>query len=153
MSRRVWRMVKRMRAAGAFDGEGAQRTGGRWNSPGTPVVYTAEHISLAALELLVHLERAAVLDSYVVLPCDLPDSSVETLDRRLLPRHWRTSPAPAELQRLGDAWARARRSVALEVPSAVVELEHNVLLNPQHPDFAKVQFGDAFSFAFDPRLA
>ncbi len=150
--RRVWRIVKRNRAAGAFDGEGARRTGGRWNAPGTRVVYTAEHASLAALELLAHLQRSSVLLSYVLIPCEIPEELVEPLDRNLLPRAWRSSPAPAELQRIGDAWSGAMRSVALEVPSAIVDVESNVLLNPRHPDFARVAIGEPMPFAYDIRL-
>ncbi|HEU5161709.1 MAG TPA: RES family NAD+ phosphorylase, partial [Thermoanaerobaculia bacterium] len=152
LMRRVWRIVKRGRAAGAFDGEGARRTGGRWNSPGTRVVYTAEHASLAALEMLAHLQRSSVLLSYALIPCDVPDEMVAPLDRASLPRAWRASPAPAALQRLGDEWAASMRSVALEVPSAIVEVENNVLLNPAHPDFAKIVIGDAMGFAYDVRL-
>ena len=150
--RRVWRIVKRTRAAGAFDGEGARRAGGRWNSPGTRVVYTAEHASLAALEMLAHLQRSSVLLSYALIPCEIPDDLIETLDRKALPRPWRASPAPAALQRLGDEWAASMRSVALEVPSAIVDVENNVLLNPAHPDFAKVVIGEAIGFAYDVRL-
>lgn len=150
--KRLWRIVKRTRTAGAFDGEGARRTGGRWNSPGTRVVYTAEHASLAALELLAHLQRSSVLMSYALIPCEIPDELVERVDRKQLPRTWRSSPAPAALQRLGDAWAASRRSVALEVPSAIVEVERNVLLNPAHPDFARVAVGEPIAFAYDLRL-
>ncbi len=150
--RRVWRIVKRSRAIGAFDGEGARRTGGRWNAPGTRVVYTAEHASLAALEMLAHLQRSSVLLSYALIPCDVPEELVERVDRKQLPRTWRASPAPAALQRLGDAWAASMRSVALEVPSAIVEVENNVLLNPAHPGFARVEIGEPLAFAYDLRL-
>lgn len=150
--RRLWRIVKRSRTAGAFDGEGARRTGGRWNSPGTRVVYTAEHASLAALELLAHLQRSSVLMSYALIPCAIPEELLETLDRKVLPRPWRSSPAPSDLQRLGDAWAASMRSVALEVPSAIVEVESNVLLNPAHADFARIEIGEPMPFAYDLRL-
>ncbi|HEY0592711.1 MAG TPA: RES domain-containing protein [Thermoanaerobaculia bacterium] len=150
--RRVWRIVKRSRAAGAFDGEGARRTGGRWNSPGTRVVYTAEHASLAALELLAHLQRSSVLLSYALIPCDIPEDAIERLDGKELPRTWRSSPAPADLQRLGDAWAASMRSAALEVPSAIIDVESNVLLNPSHADFARVEIGEPIAFAYDLRL-
>ncbi|HVR44797.1 MAG TPA: RES domain-containing protein [Thermoanaerobaculia bacterium] len=150
--RRAWRIVKRVRAAGAFDGEGARRTGGRWNSPGTRVVYTAEHASLAALELLAHLQRSSVLLSWVLIACEIPEEAIETLDRKHLPRGWRSSPAPSGLRRIGDDWARSRRSLALEVPSAILEIENNLLLNPAHPRFDELRLGEPLAFAYDPRL-
>ena len=58
---RAWRLVKARHAAGAFDGEGARLHGGRWNSRGARVVYVSSSRSLAALELLVHLEIAEAL--------------------------------------------------------------------------------------------
>ena len=59
---------------------------------------------------------------------------------------------PPEARAVGDRWVRDMTSVALRVPSAVVEAEHNLLLNPAHPDFAQVRVGEARPFAFDPRL-
>lgn len=55
MKRRAWRLVKQKHAATAFDGDGARLFGGRWNAPGSRVIYTSTTLSLAALEILVHL--------------------------------------------------------------------------------------------------
>src|SRR5262245_29579658 len=65
----AWRIVKARHAANAFDGEGARLEGGRWNSPGTPTVYTSQSAALAALELLVHLGRGSILSAYTLIPC------------------------------------------------------------------------------------
>ena len=56
MSITAWRIVRARFADSAFDGEGARRYGGRWNSRGTRMVYTAGSQALAALEMLVHLD-------------------------------------------------------------------------------------------------
>ena len=57
----AWRITKRKHARDAFTGEGAREFGGRWNNPGTAIVYTAQSQSLAALEMLVHLDSSELL--------------------------------------------------------------------------------------------
>lgn len=148
----VWRIVKSNHAAQAFDGEGARLYGGRWNSPGVRMVYTADSAALAALELLARLNDVRALPSFVLISAVLPERLVADLDVFKLPANWRSTPAPSELQQLGDAWAKARTSAALRVPSALIELQHNYLLNPDHPEFASIQTGTARPFTFDDRL-
>jgi RES domain-containing protein len=148
----AWRLVKARHAATAFDGEGARVEGGRWNSPGTPVVYASQSAALAALELLVHLGRASMLLAYVLIRCTLDERRVSRLDRARLPKNWRSYPAPPDLQRIGDEWVTSRASAALEVPSAIVETESNYLLNPLHADFPVIRIEDPVPFAFDLRL-
>ncbi len=147
-----WRIVKSRHARSAFDGEGARLYGGRWNSPGTRMVYVAQSVSLAVLEVLVHLGDAAILPSYSLRAVEFDDGLVETLDRSELPEDWRAYPAPSGTRRIGDAWARDRSSAVLKVPSVVVEVESVYLINPDHPDFASMTFGEARPFEFDARL-
>jgi RES domain-containing protein len=147
-----WRIVKTARLATAFDGEGARLHGGRWNSPGTALVYTAQSQALAALELLVHLQSSQLLVSYSSLSARFGDSAIEVLDPARLPRGWRQFPAPVALQQIGDRWAAERRSPVLQVPSALVPDELNFLLNPAHPDFGRIRLGAPIPFEFDPRL-
>jgi RES domain-containing protein len=147
-----WRIVKSRHASTAFDGEGARLYGGRWNSPGTRMVYTSSTISLAVLEVLVHLQKANLLSSYSLIAARFDDAFVESLDRSMLPDGWRSYPAPSELQRIGDEWVRSQRSAVLEVPSVIVERESNYLLNPAHPDFSSVVIREPEPFTFDERL-
>ena len=147
-----WRIVKSSRAATAFDGEGARLFGGRWNSPGHAAVYTAENVSLAALELLVHLQESSLLASYSLLPATFPASLVQIVAASDLPSGWNSWPPPPALRERGDTWLAAGKSAVLSVPSAVVPAERNYLLNPAHPDFRKVTLGAPQRFAFDPRL-
>ena len=149
---RAFRLVKRKHAAQSFDGAGARRFGGRWNRPGEAVVYASESLSLAALELLVHLEWGALLRHYVVCRVEFPESAVEDLPARRLPAHWRTSPPPTTLQEIGTRWLRARRSAVLRIPSAVIPSENNFLLNPDHPSFSRFTRSAPEPFDFDPRL-
>src|SRR3990172_341094 len=94
----AWRIVKARHAPNAFDGEGARLEGGRWNSPGTPLVYASESAALATLELLVHLRRRSILSAYVLIACTFDEALVERLDSKRLPPNWRSYPAPPELQ-------------------------------------------------------
>lgn len=152
MSVHAWRIVKRKYAKMAFSGEGARVFGGRWNSPGFPVVYTAGSHSLAALEILVHLEAYELLNHYVVAEVEIDNSLITECDPSLLPRNWRADPPPAKTQAIGDEWLRERRSAVLQLPSAIIPSEAVLLLNPRHEDFAKIRFGKFEPFRFDPRL-
>lgn len=149
---RAWRIVKSAHVTAAFDGEGARLFGGRWNSPGTPLVYTAASESLATLELLVHLQQTAILGTYASIPVRFEDALVEKLGETLLPRDWMQYPAPSALQQIGDRWAAEGRSLVLRVPSAVVPGEDCFVLNPRHADFAKLRIEPARPFRLDPRL-
>ena len=148
---RAWRIVKTRHSADAFSGEGARLFGGRWNSPGMAMVYTAGSTSLATLELLVHL-NTSVLPPYSICPVDFDDSLIEILDPATLPRDWRQSPPPNSLQTIGDDWISRGSSVVLRVPSAVIENENNYLINPAHKDFRKLVIGSMEVFDLDPRL-
>ena len=149
---RGFRIVKSTHSANAFDGEGARQYGGRWNSPGTAVVYAAQSESLAALELLVHLQASQLLSSYSTLAVDFEDSLVEVCVASALPSDWNEYPAPTGLQELGDRWVCENRSAILQVPSAVIPTEAIYVLNPNHPDFRRIAIGPPTPFRFDPRL-
>lgn len=148
----VWRIISKKFTKSAFNGEGARLYGGRWNTPGTPLIYTAESKSLAVLEILVHLDSPDLLRKYVLFEVTIEDSLVAPLDPASLPKDWRQDPPPPDAQRIGDEWATNARSAALRVPSTIVTGEFNYLLNPRHPDFRKLTIGQPQSFFFDPRL-
>lgn len=148
----VWRIVKRKYADPAFSGEGARRAGGRFNSPGQPVVYTSESLALAELEMLVHLPTDRLLASYVAFRAHVPSERIDVLDREVLPSNWRSDPAPQSIREIGDEWLWAETSLALRVPSAVVPSEDNVLINPSHPGFEDVQIDGPFDPEIDERL-
>jgi RES domain-containing protein len=151
--RRVaWRLVKTKSLSTAFDGESARSAGGRWNSPGVPVVYAAETLSLALVEVLVHLKDAGTLPAYSTVRLDFDEAIVETLPASKLPGRWREYPAPAETRAIGDRWVAEARSVLLRVPSVVVPNESDYVVNPKHPRFARVRRDPPVAFPFDRRL-
>ena len=147
---RLYRLCRRGHRA--LDGEGALLYGGRWNTPGRPVVYTSRTLSLAALEYLVHIDPARTPTDLVALTLELPDGLVTALDISKLPSGWRALPADPACAALGDAWLDRASSVGWAVPSAVVPVEWNVILDPRHPKFGKVRVVEEERFAFDPRL-
>jgi RES domain-containing protein len=149
---RLWRVVKRRRAAGAFDGKAAERFGGRWSSPGRRAVYASATKSLGLLEVLVHLDVGRPLPRSVAFAFDVDDGLVDRLVPDRLPKHWRTSRGLPVTQSIGDEWLESGRAVALAVPSAVVPEESNYLLNPGHPAFGRLRFGRPVPFLLDPRL-
>ncbi len=101
----------------------------------------------------MHTEDTQVLAAieWVTIPVDIDDALIESPD--LLPDDWRDLPAPESTREPGSRWVTESRSVALRVPSLVVDGEFNYLLNPRHPDFARLKIGAARSFSFDPRLS
>jgi RES domain-containing protein len=149
---RAWRLCRLRFASKPLDGEGARVAGGRWNPRGTPMVYCASTLSLAALECLVHFDLSEAPADYVAIPADIPDDVVERLDVTRLPKRWRDTPPPAELAGIGHRWVREQRSSVLQVPSAIVPEEPNYLIDPGHPDAARIETGPPRPFQFDPRL-
>lgn len=145
-------MLKARLAATAFDGEGARQQGGRWNSPGVRIVYAAQTLSLAVLEVLVHLQDTGPLEAYVAFEVEFDASLVEQIDSTKLPVDWRRTPAPVELQAVGDDWVASGRSAALRVPSAIVPEESTFLLNPVHADFPSISIGAPRRIELDSRL-
>lgn len=152
---RLWRLSKRA----TFDGEGARKYGGRWNHPGTPVIYTAASLALALLELLVHVPQADAPDRLVALYVDIPDDlDTSAVDVAELPNGWDVSPGPAPLRDIGTEWAVRRSSLVLAVPTAVLHVpreliaaERNFLINPMHADFGSLRPQHVIT-TFDPRF-
>jgi len=148
---RVWRLCRKKYAA--FDGEGARLAGGRWNRPGTAVVYTSATLSLAVLEYFVNLSSDQAPADLVEVSAEVPEGlAITTLDPSSLPRGWRRYPAPESLAGTGSRWAEERKTAVLAVPSAVVPQEKNYLLNPGHPEFRRITVGKPQPFSLDLRM-
>ena len=148
----LWRIAKTRYARSSFDGEGARLYGGRWNSVGVRVAYASQSIALASLEVMVGLQKTGLLASYSLVSVQVEDAGVERLSSVALPANWRSHPPGADSQAIGDRWVAEQRSLALEVPSAIIEAEANYLLNPAHPDFGSIAVSVLTTFAFDERL-
>jgi RES domain-containing protein len=150
---RVWRICRKPYVDTALDGIGGMYTSGRWHSKGNPLVYTASSAALAALEVLVHVDPLTAPADLRLLAIELPDDlSTEVLEPITLPQGWHSVPAPAALQTIGSSWLTSGRTAALNVPSAVITVERNFLLNPRHPEVQRVRILSDEAFSFDTRL-
>ena len=143
----AWRIVKVKRAATAFSGEGAARTGGRWNSRGVRVVYTSGAKSLAALESLVHL-NPPVSFKYAAIRITFDDALVKIVTPKALPSNWQVEPPPPSTKALGDIWVQEAESAILALPSVIIPGETNYLLNPAPPAFKRIAIGKPERFAY-----
>ena len=153
----VWRIAADTKDYSADDltGKGAEKTGGRWNREGTPVLYTANSRALAALETFVHLNAGGLpLNRYlieIVLPDDIWNAAqVETT--LTLKVGWDAEPASATSTDFGTRWLAGLNSLLLVVPSVIIPEERNVLINPRHGDIGRVQVKKVRKWLFDPRL-
>jgi RES domain-containing protein len=135
-----------------FDPTGAFLFGGRWNSPGKRVIYAAQTYAGALLEVLVHANLGVVPKTHAAIEIHIPDDlPSETLASRDL-EGW-ASVAPSASRHFGDQWLGEARSAVLLVPSVVLQgREVNVLLNPDHPDFPRIQATAPEPVTWDPRL-
>ena len=134
-------------------GAGAKLYGGRWDHRGVSLLCTSESRALATVEYLVHLSLPEAPGDLSMAKLEVPDDIVpEELNPSSLPKNWRKSPAPIKLAELGSEWTRSRRSLLLRVPSAVVEQEHNILINPMHDDMSRVKLVKIEPYRLDERL-
>ena len=152
---KIWRLEKRRYAREAFRGKSAFHVGGRWHRKGAQVAYASEHPGVAALEKLVWLEsyeRASASD-YVLLSLEIdPEQHLGRLGRETLPEGWDAFPHPDATKALGTRWLAEERSTVLEVPSAVIPVASNYLVNPFHPDFPGLERSRPEPFSWDSRL-
>ncbi len=150
---RVFRLARRKyaRPTDLLSGAGASLYGGRWNQKGTRLVYAASHQSLAVLEALVH--ASTLPTDLVLVEIEVPDAlATERWSVANMPRGWDRHPPPRATQRRGTVWARAARSLAVWVPSAVVAAEWNCLINPAHPSIGRARARVVGPFQLDARL-
>ncbi len=147
-----WRIVKEKHAKSAFSGEGARIFEGRWNSAGVRMVYCSEHLSLAALEILVHTRPVAMRDKFRAFRVTFDDTLMVMIDLKKLAKGWNAQPPIAASKSIGDEWIKSARCAVLALPSVLVPLERTFLLNPTHREFAKIKIKDAGNFVLDARL-
>lgn len=133
-----------------ISGKGARRYGGRWNSKGNAVLYCSCSISLSLLELLIHKASYDEIRTNILLTIKVPDIQVKTLSDAGLKQNWQSDIDYCRF--IGDSWLGSGESLLLKLPSAIIHQEYNVLINPAHPDFERVDVASALFFEFDARL-
>lgn len=152
---KVYRIEREKYLGTTLQGVGAALTEGyRWNSLNTYLVYTAESRALATLEVSVHLDFLEDLPTdrfYVEI--EIPDN-IEILELSIdeLPENWNSKPPILETQFIGDDFVSQKNAAVLKVPSAIVPPESNYLINPNHPDSAKIKVISTQRAEFDKRF-
>lgn len=121
-----------------LSGTGAARFPGRWHNKDTYILYTAASPSLALLESVVHITTVIKLDLCIIC-LEIPEDHIMELQPEQLPEGWFVNPPPDPLRNIGDRFVKQKKFLALKVPSAVMQEEHNYLLNPAHPAFKNIK--------------
>jgi RES domain-containing protein len=136
-----------------LSGYGAEKTGGRWNSKGVAVLYTAASRALAVVEIAVHTPFGIIPTDYYLTTIEIPDD-VDILKVNIpdISANWNRHPFTKATQLIGDNFIKSNSYLILQVPSATVIGDHNYLINPRHPDFSKVRIKSTELFEFDARL-
>jgi len=134
-----------------FKGEGAALFGGRWNSVGMPMFYASSHISLAVLELLVNKRTSAYFNiSFHLIEMQIPNNAILEISSQALKNKWQHDMEYTQF--IGDQFLQESQKWILQVPSAVIEEEHNYLVNPNHPNMTKMKINSSRSYKLDTRL-
>jgi len=147
---KVYRITGR-KYAKDLSGTGAALYGGRWNKKGTPVVYTGESKEIALLETIVHTPPMIVPD-LDILTIEIPNNSITQIEIKNLPGNWNNYPAPSILSQIGEDWIKNKNTLALKVPSCIIQSAYNYILNCRHKDYNKINILDHRNFHFDSRL-
>jgi RES domain-containing protein len=148
----VFRMSK-SKFANDLSGKGAAKSGGRWNSKGTAMVYTSESRALCTTEIAVHTPLGNLPLDYVLVTLQIPDQiAISEIKPTDLPNDWNSIPHSHSTQELGDKFAEEQNFLVLKVPSVVVPGDSNYLINPEHKEFSKIMIKSFEPFNFDKRL-
>jgi RES domain-containing protein len=135
-----------------WDGMGAALMGGRWNSPGRPMIYGSLSFACAMLEILAHANIGRIPATHRFVIAEVPDGvSVERHAAESLPPGWDAEGGSVARQ-FGDAWLDQARSAVLLLPSVVARLEWNALVNPGHPDASRLGISEPECVIWDKRL-
>lgn len=136
-----------------LSGKGSARYGGRWNSLGVELIYTASNRSLAMAEVAVHLTIATLPSDYRMVTIYIPDNlSMKILQESDLPVGWDIFPHPQVSQSVGDKFVSESKFCLLKIPSAVTKGDFNILINPAHSEFKKIKIIENEPFPFDRRI-
>ncbi|RFP19102.1 MULTISPECIES: RES family NAD+ phosphorylase [unclassified Duganella] len=155
MTMSLWRIAVEAPSYKANDltGAGAKISGGRWNSIGTPLIYSASNIALATIETVLHIRNGGLPFNRFLVRIDVPDGVWDTrLVLDPLPGGWDAVPSGMTSRMTGDAWVASSSSALLLVPSVSVPDEYNVLINPLHPDVTSITATTIKRWIYDPRF-
>jgi len=148
----AWRITLKTFGQDSMSGQGAKLYGGRWNPVGYPAIYLAQHLSLVILELVVHFDSTDKIRDFIAFPFTFDKTSVFSLSASSLPQNWFELPIPSSTQQIGKKWLDANEYMVMQVPSTVVPLESNFVVNPRHKDFKHIEIEDPVPLHIDPSV-
>jgi RES domain-containing protein len=150
---KVWRISKAAYAADCLQGSGSRLYPGRWNKRGQAVCYTSNTLSLAVLEILVHVDPEDWPEDMVAIAIDIPDDlKVVNVEEQLATGRTVKALDMLTCQRIGSDWLDQGNSALLSVPSVVVPQERNLIIASEHPDTAQIKVSYVEPFSLDKRL-
>lgn len=145
--------LSRVQYSETLSGAGAAIKGGRWNSIGFELIYTAGNRSLAMAEVAVHFTLATLPEDYMMVTINIPNSlAIKEITESDLPRNWNAFPHPSSTQKLGDQFIIEGKYCIAKIPSVVTKGDFNFLINPNHEDFKKIGIAETEKFPFDKRI-
>ncbi|WP_340064963.1 RES family NAD+ phosphorylase [Ascidiimonas aurantiaca] len=148
----VYRIDRIKRSRELLLGLGAEKVGGRWNKPGTRAVYTSQNISLAYLEVVMHLDISEDLPSdRILVHIDIPED-LKIFEEKKLPPHWNSFPYNSKTQEVFTRFCKELKGPVMKIPSAIVKSEYNYVINPLHSDAQRIKVVKKERLTFDNRL-
>jgi len=148
----AWRLIKTNWRKNAFTGDGARLYGARWSSKGTSVVYTSDTLALATLEIIVNDSKLNLEEGYTAYSIEIPKKIIYSPQPNTLPDDWHNNPHSRSSQIFGDHWVKSKKTAVMKVPSAVIPIESNYIINISHQDFSQIKINGPITFPFDKRL-
>ncbi len=148
----VYRLCK-SKYSNDLSGNGAEKSGGRWNSKGVAMLYTSNSRALCTTEIAAHTPLGILPLDYFLISIEVPDTVIFCeIEIAKLSSNWSDYPPTKSTQKLGDKFITENKYLLMKVPSAIVQGEFNFLFNPHHKNFKQVKIVNAESFKFNSRL-
>jgi RES domain-containing protein len=144
--------IGRTKYANDLSGEGARLHGGRWNHKMVPCIYTSQSRALALLEYTVNVNIDDIPRALSFTTFEIPDNSLLVLQLKDLPGNWTEAPSPGSTKDFGTAILKKGEYSVIKIPSVVIPLESNYLINPLHRDITKCKIIDVHDFVYDVRI-
>lgn len=141
--------VSATKYAADITGEGARLYGGRWNNPLTSCIYSSESRALAILEYMVNVNIKEIPRALSIVTFNIADNKVKEILLENVPSNWATMPAPNSTKDMGTALLK--QYPILKLPSVVIGLEYNFVINP-FAATAALQIVNVQDLVYDVRI-
>lgn len=136
-----------------LSGEGSRLYGGRWNKKGMAMLYFSDSLPTCLLEILVHLDFKYLSNDFGYMEVEIPDALIDTkLKLKTLNENWRDNLPNSSTAKLGTEFLKSNKKLALKVPSAILPITSNILVNPRHKDILKLKVIKVANLDIDSRL-